>query len=153
MKIDRNDVPAWYSPGILEGGRVGTEHFSEAGYFIKALKINPNFAKACYHLGVLGGGRVSTVAVLKLWRSIQALRRRAIIQIINMLNGQGWAEVSLLQMLLKTVTPSKLPCVSWAKLSLLQMLLETVAPSKLLYPGLRKAVVAADAIETVLRRS
>ena len=51
LKIDRNDARVWYSLEIIEGGRVGTEHFTKAGCLTKALKFGPNVAKAWCHRG------------------------------------------------------------------------------------------------------
>ena len=46
LEIDPSHAKAWINLEVVGGDRVGTETFTDAGGYIKALKIDPNYAKA-----------------------------------------------------------------------------------------------------------
>lgn len=49
----------WYNLGIIGGGCVKDEKFSETACFQKALEFDAQLSDAWYHLGLLGGGEVN----------------------------------------------------------------------------------------------
>ena len=49
----------WYNLGIIGGGCVKDEKFSETACFQKALEVDSQLSDAWYHLGLLGGGEVN----------------------------------------------------------------------------------------------
>lgn len=53
------DAKVWYNLGIIGGGCVKDEKFSETACFQKALEFDAQLSDAWYHLGLLGGGEVN----------------------------------------------------------------------------------------------
>ena len=53
------DAKVWYNLGIIGGGCVKDEKFSETACFQKALEFDSQLSDAWYHLGLLGGGEVN----------------------------------------------------------------------------------------------
>lgn len=52
------DAKVWYNLGIVGGGSVKDEKFSETACFQKALDLDSQLSDAWYHLGLVGGGEV-----------------------------------------------------------------------------------------------